>query len=39
MSTSPLYILKSQDVYKFTIQTLDALPLEIPGVIQPQDLM
>ena len=39
MSTSPQYTLKSQDVYKFTLQTLDALPLDMPGVIQPQDLM
>ena len=39
MSTSPQYTLKSQDVYQFTIQTLDTLPLEMPGVIQPQDLM
>ena len=39
MLPSPQYTLKSQDVYKFTIQTLDALPLEMPGVIQPQDLM
>ena len=39
MSTSPQYTLKSQDVYKFTTQTLDALPLDMPGVIQPQDLM
>jgi hypothetical protein len=39
MSTSPQYTLKSQDVYKFTIQALDTLPLEMPGVIQPQDLM
>ena len=39
MLPSPQYTLKSQDVYQFTIQTLDALPLEMPGVIQPQDLM
>lgn len=39
MSTLPQYTLKSQDVYKFTIQTLETLPLEMPGVIQPQDLM
>ena len=39
MSTSPQYTLKSQDVYKFTIETLDALPLEMPGVIQSHDLM
>lgn len=39
MSTLPQYTLKSQDVYKLTIHTLDALPLEMPGVIQPQDLM
>ena len=39
MSTSPQYTLKSQDVYKFTLQTLAALPLDMPGVIHPQDLM
>jgi hypothetical protein len=39
MSTSPQYTLQSHDVYKFPLQTLDALPLELPGVIQPQDLM
>ena len=39
MSTSPQYTLKSQDVYQFTIETLDALPLEMPGVIQSHDLM
>ena len=39
MSTLPQYILKSQDVYTFTINTLDTLPLEMPGVIQSRDLM
>ena len=39
MPTSPQYTLKSHDVYKFTIQTLDALPLQMPGVIQSKDLM
>jgi len=39
MSTSPQYTLKSQDVYKLTIQTLDTLPLKMPGVIQSQDVM
>ena len=37
MSTSPQYTLKSQDVYNLTIHTLDALPLEMPGAIQPHD--
>ena len=39
MSTSPQYTLKSQDVYKLTINTLDTLPLTMPGVIQSRDLM
>jgi putative transposase len=39
MSTSPQYTLKSQDVYPFTTQTLNTLPLDMPGVIQPEDLM
>src|SRR4029434_4647695 len=39
MSTYPQYILKSQDVYNFTINTLDTLPLEMPGAIQSRDLL
>ena len=39
MSTSPQYTLKSQDVYKLTINTLDTLPLRMPGAIQSRDLM
>jgi hypothetical protein len=38
MSTYPPYILKSQDVYTFTISTLDTLPLKMPGVIESRDL-
>ena len=34
MLTYPQYILKSQDVYTFTINTLDTLPLNMPGAIQ-----
>jgi hypothetical protein len=32
MSTYPQYTLQSQDVYKLTINTLDTLPLSMPGV-------
>jgi hypothetical protein len=39
MSTSPQYTLKSQDVYKLTINTLDTLPRRMPGAIQSRDLM
>src|SRR5262245_63343586 len=39
MSTYPQYILKSQDVYNFTINTLDTLPLNMPGAIQSRDLV
>jgi putative transposase len=38
MSTSPQYTLQSQDVYTFTINTLDPLPLHMPGAIQSRDL-
>ena len=38
MTTYPQYILKSQDVYNFTINTLDTLPLKMPGVIESRDL-
>jgi hypothetical protein len=39
MSTYPQYILKSQDVYNFTSNTLDTLPLHMPGAIQSRDLV
>ena len=39
MSTYPQYTLKSQDVYNFTINTLDTLPLRMPGIIQSRDLL
>ena len=39
MSTYSQYILKSQDVYTFTINTLDTLPLKMPGSIQSRDLL
>lgn len=39
MLTYPQYTLKSQDVYTFTINTLDTLPLRMPGVIQSRDLL
>jgi hypothetical protein len=39
MSTYPQYTLKSQDVYTFTINTLDPLPLNMPGAIQSRDLL
>lgn len=39
MSTCPQYTLKSQDVYQFTINTLDTLPLTMPGAMQSRDLL
>ena len=39
MSTYPQYILKSQDVYNFTSNTLDTLPLVMPGAIASRDLL
>jgi Transposase DDE domain len=39
MSTYPKYILKSQDVYTFTLNTLDTLPLKMPGAIESRDLL
>ena len=39
MSTYPQYILQSQDVYNFTINTLDTFPLQMPGAIQSRDLL
>jgi putative transposase len=38
MLTYPQYPLKSQDVYNCTINTLDTLPLRMPGVMQSRDL-
>jgi Transposase DDE domain len=38
MTTYPQYTLKSQDVYTFTINTLDTVPLHMPGVIASQDV-
>jgi hypothetical protein len=38
MSTYPQYTLKSQDVYNFTLNTLDTLPLNMPGATQSRDL-
>ena len=39
MSTYPHFTLQSADVYKFTINTLDTLPLNMPGAIQSRDLL
>jgi hypothetical protein len=39
MSPYPQYTLKSQDVYTFTINTLDTLPLRMPGAIESRDLL
>ena len=39
MTTHPQYTLKSQDVYTFTINTLDTLPLHMPGAIESRDLL
>jgi hypothetical protein len=39
MSTYPQYTLKSQDVYNFTINTLDTLPLNMPGATPSRDLL
>jgi hypothetical protein len=39
MSTYPQYTLKSHDVYTLTINTLDTLPLSMPGAIQSRDLL
>jgi hypothetical protein len=39
MMTYPQYTLKSQDVYTFTINTLDTLPLHMPGAIESRDLL
>jgi hypothetical protein len=39
MTTYPPFTLQSQDVYTFTINTLDTLPLHMPGAIQSRDLL
>jgi hypothetical protein len=39
MSPYPQYTLKSQDVYKLTLNTLDTLPLTMPGAIPSRDLL
>src|SRR5262245_20524389 len=39
MTTYPQYILKAHDVYTFTINTLDTLPLHMPGAIESRDLL
>jgi hypothetical protein len=39
MSPSPQYTLKSQDVYHLTVNTLDTLPLTMPGAIHSRDLL
>jgi hypothetical protein len=39
MPTYPQYILKAQDVYRFTMSTLDTLPLNMPGAIASRDLL
>jgi hypothetical protein len=38
MTTYPQYTLKSQDVYNFTLNTLDTLSLKMPGVIDSRDV-
>jgi hypothetical protein len=39
MSTYPQYILQSQDVYTFTRNMLNTLPLKMPGTIESRDLL
>lgn len=39
MSMYPQYTLQSHDVYNFTINTLDTLPLSMPGAIGSRDLL
>jgi DDE family transposase len=39
MSTAPQYTLKSHAVYTLTINTLDTLPLRLPGAIASRDLL
>lgn len=39
MSTYPHFTLQNADVYTFTINTLDTLPLKMPGAIESRDLL
>ena len=39
MSTYPHFTLQSADVYTLTINTLDTLPLKMPGTINSRDLL
>ena len=39
MTPSPHFTLQSQDVYTFTINTLDTLPLQMPGASASRDLL
>src|SRR5262249_46861989 len=39
MSTYPHFTLPSADVYTCTINTLDTLPLKMPGAIERRDLL
>jgi putative transposase len=39
MTTYPHFTLQSQDVYTFTLNTLDTLPLHMPGAIQSRDVL
>jgi hypothetical protein len=39
MTTYPHFPLQSQDVYPFTINMLDPLPLSMPGAIESRDLL
>ena len=39
MSTYPQYTVKSHDVYTLTINTLDTVPLTMPGAIQSRELL
>ena len=39
MSTYPHFTLQSADVYTFTINPLDTLPLKMPGAIESRDLL
>jgi hypothetical protein len=39
MSTYPHFTLQSADVYQFTLNMLDTLPLNMPGAIQSRDLL
>jgi hypothetical protein len=39
MTTSTHFTLQSHDVYTFTSNTLDTLPLHMPGAIQSRDVL